>query len=416
MKVELKHISDLQPYEHNPRVNDPAVEAVARSIREFGWRVPVVIDQNNTVIAGHTRLKAARSIGIEQIPVHVASDLTEAQARAFRLADNATGAIAAWDRALLPLELRGLQDMDFDLSLLGFNEQELARLLSTEPQAGLTDPDEVPASAEAVTRAGDIWILGEHRLLCGDATKRDDVERLLDGDQVTMCFTDPPWNVAIGEDSNPRHRQRTGLKNDNLSPEEFEAFLSSFIAAMQPSLEGDLYCVLGASEWPTLDHALRSHGYHWSATIVWVKDLFVLGRSKYHRRYEPIWYGWHEKGKSSFAGARDQDDVWCVDRPRRSEEHPTMKPVGLVAKAISNSSVAGDVVFDPFGGSGTTLIAAHQLDRRARLIEIDPGFCDVIVRRWENFTGLKAARVAASNIDKREKAPATAEAKNGGKN
>jgi DNA modification methylase len=199
--------------------------------------------------------------------------------------------------------------------------------------------------------------------------------------------------VAIGLDSNPRHRQRKGLKNDNLSPEQFQQFLNGFVGAVESHVSGDFYCVLGASEWPTLDSTLRSRGFHWSATIIWAKDIFVLGRSKYHRRYEPIWYGWREKGKSSFIGRRDVDDVWEIPRPKRSEEHPTMKPVQLPLRAILNSSVPGDIVVDPFGGSGSTLIACEQTGRKAHLMELDPIYCDVIWQRWETFSGRKAERL-----------------------
>ena len=215
---------------------------------------------------------------------------------------------------------------------------------------------------EATTKPGDLWILGDHRLLCGDSTKPEHVARLMEGATARMLFTDPPWNVGIGQDSNPRHRQRPGLQNDSLPPEAFRAFLDGFVGAIKEHVTGDFYCVLGASEWPTLDSALRGHGYHWSATIIWVKDTFVLGRSKYHRRYEPIWFGWHTAGKSSFGDARNLDDVWEVPRPKRSEEHPTMKPVELVIRAIQNSSLAGDLVVDPFGGSALDQ-AADLLNR-----------------------------------------------------
>jgi DNA modification methylase len=238
-----------------------------------------------------------------------------------------------------------------------------------------------------VTKPGDLWVLGEHRLLCGDATSPADLAKLMDGAVARMCFTDPPWNVAIGGDNNPRHRQRQGLKNDDLPAADFRAMLDGFARNLRTHVSGDVYVVLGASEWPTLDLALRDAGYHWSATVIWAKDAFVLGRSKYHRRYEPIWYGWHRQGKSSFCDRRDLDDVWEIPRPKRSELHPTTKPVALVARAIANSSVRGNAVVDCFGGSGTTLIAAEQTGRAAHLMELDPLYCDVIARRWEEFTG-----------------------------
>lgn len=200
--------------------------------------------------------------------------------------------------------------------------------------------------------------------------------------------------MAIGLDSNPRHRQREGLKNDNLTPENFVDFLNGFVQVLSPHLGGDMYCCLGASEWPTLDRALRDNGYHWSGTIIWVKDSFVLGRSNYHRRYEPFWYGWKKGSVSSFNDERNKDDVWEFDRPKRSDEHPTMKPVDMWSEGIKNSSKIGDIVLDPFCGSGTTIIACEQLKRIAWCMEIDPKYCDVIINRWETLTGEKAVLVS----------------------
>lgn len=386
MKVELWNIARVKPYEKNPRHNDEAVDAVAASIKEFGFRQPIVVDTDGVIVCGHTRYKAAIKLGLEKVPVHVAKDLTPAQIKAYRIADNRSAENAEWDYDLLPLEVADLQAMDFDLGLLGFDADELAKMLASEETEGLTDQDATPAPpAEAKSKPGELYVLGRHLLLCGDATKPEDVNRLMEGATAQMCFTDPPWNVAIGQDSNPRHRQREGLENDNLSQEEFAGFLSRFIGCTRDVLDGDLYCVLGAAEWPTLDACLRAEGFHWSATVIWVKDLFVLGRSKYHRRYEPIWYGWHKTKRSSFGGDRTEDDVWEMARPRRSQEHPTMKPVQLVARAIRNSSDLDGLVYEPFGGSGTTLIAAERLGRCCRAVEIDPGFCDVIRRRWAEF-------------------------------
>jgi DNA modification methylase len=407
VNIDLRPTDSIKPYPGNPRVNDAAVEAVMASLREFGFRQPIVVDAEDFIIVGHTRHKAAQKLGLAQVPVHVATDLTPAQVKAYRIADNQTATIADWDMELLPLELLGLQEMNFDLGLLGFDAEELARLMGTEAAPGLTDPDEIPeVPAEPTTKPGDLWVLGDHRLLCGDSTNPQHLTTLMNQQQAKMMFTDPPWNVAIGLDSNPRHRQRAGLKNDNLSAEQFQQFLNGFVGAIEDHISGDVYCVLGASEWPTLDSTLRARGFHWSATIIWAKDIFVLGRSKYHRRYEPIWYGWREKAKSSFIGRRDVDDVWEIARPKRSPDHPTTKPVQLPVRAIINSSVPGDIVVDPFGGSGSTLIACEQTQRSAYLMEIDPGYCDVIVRRWENFTGRKAERIATSDMT--ENTPANA--------
>jgi site-specific DNA-methyltransferase (adenine-specific) len=395
MHVEMRPIGSIKPYDQNPRVNDAGVDAVAASMRAFGVRQPIVVDEQDVIIVGHTRYKAALKLGMTEVPVHVAVGLTPEQARAYRIADNQTANLSDWDYDLLPIELAGLREADFELGLLGFDPDELARLLDPTLKVGLTDPDDVPEPPdEAVTQPGDLWVLGEHRLLCGDSTEHEHVRRLMGGQTARMMFTDPPWNVGIGQDSNPRHRQRPGLQNDSLSPEDFRAFLDGFVGATKGHIAGDVYCVLGASEWPTLDRALRQHGFHWSATLIWVKDVFVLGRSKYHRRYEPIWYGWPSAGKSSFGAARDLDDVWEIPRPRRSEEHPTMKPVELVVRAMTNSSRTGDSILDPFGGSGTTLIAAEQTGRRAFLLELDPGYCDTIVRRWESYSGKSAERTS----------------------
>jgi DNA modification methylase len=321
--------------------------------------------------------------------------------------------LSDWDYDLLPIELAGLKEANYDLGLLGFDEDELARLLNPAIKDGLVDRDDVPAPPDqAISQPGDLWHLGNHRLLCGDSTDAGQIAHLMTGRAARMVFTDPPWNVGIGQDSNPRHRQRPGLQNDDLPPDDFRAFLGDFLAAIQPHVAGDFYCVLGASEWPNLDQALRQHGFHWSATIIWVKDAFVLERSKYHRRYEPIWYGWHSAGKSSFGPDRDLDDVWEIPRPRRSDEHPTMKPVELVLRAITNSSRAGDIVLDPFGGSGSTLIAAEQTGRRAFLIEIDPIYCDVIIQRFESFTGTKAERIPAPRADAPTLAPVVKEGAN----
>lgn len=287
------------------------------------------------------------------------------------------------------------------MELTGFDFENLERLMTTFADADAEiDEDEIPeVPKEPTTRAGDLWLLGEHRLLCGDSTRPEDVERLMAGQSASMMFTDPPWNVGIGLDSNPKHRQREGLANDNLSSGEFQCFLDGFIAAVSPHVSGDVYCVLGASEWPRLDATLRAHGFHWSATLIWVKDSFVLGRSKYHRRYEPIWYGWAENTKSSFCARRDLDDVWEVPRPTRSEEHPTMKPVALVGRALTNSSMLNSIVLDPFLGSGTTLIAAEQLGRICYGLELDPGYCDVIVERWENLTGQQAVLDSSGRLE-----------------
>jgi len=391
LTIEMWPVDRPQPYEKNPRIApDVAIAKVARSLKEFGWRQPIVVDSEGLILVGHTRLLAAKKLGLEHVPVHVAAGLTPAQAKAYRLADNRSAQETSWEYELLNLELDELAGLDYDLSLTGFDSDELAGLRIPKGRGEAEEVDPVEPPAEPTSKLGDLWLLGRHRLLCGDSTDATAMDRLMASQRGTAAFTDPPWNVAIGQDSNPRHRQRAGLENDDLSPEDFAKFLGDFARNLERHLDGDLYCVLGASEWPTLDLALRGAGFHWSATIIWVKDVFVLGRSKYHRRYEPLWYGWPDKGTSSFGERRDLDDVWEIPRPKVSAEHPTMKPIELVSRAITNSSRHGDLIVDPFGGSGTTLLAAEQLGRRCNMMELDPGYCDVIVERYRLLTGQEA--------------------------
>lgn len=396
LSIEWWPTSKPVPYEANPRViSEAAVEKVALSIGEYGWRQPIVVDEAGVVIAGHTRLRAAQKLGRKTVPVHVARGLTVAQVKGLRLMDNRSSEESGWDDGLLVAELDELLALDFDLTYAGF-EEDLEEVLASGDALGLAghgadDADEVPAvEAFPVSRLGDLWICGPHRVLCGNATLPDDVAHLLGDEAAAMCFTDPPFNVAIGLDSNPRHRQRRGLVNDDLPDEDFAEFLARVAALLAAAVTGDLYCVMGAAEWPALDRAMRAAGLHRSATIIWVKDSFVLGRSKYHRRYEPIWYGWRESAISSYGAGRDQDDVWEFARPKRSEEHPTMKPVPLVRRAIVNSSAEGDIVLDPFLGSGTTLIACDHTRRACRGIDIDPTYVDVAVRRWQRLAGAEA--------------------------
>lgn len=397
MNIETVPIDSVHQDAQNARLhNDRNLDAIAASLAKFGQQRPIVVDASGTIAAGNGTWQAAKRLGWETIQI-VRTELVGNALTAYKIADNRTCDLSEFDNGVLADLLVALRADDAALpDAAGFLPGEIVELLASssagEKSVGNCDQDEVPATTESITKRGDIWCLGEHRLLCGDSTSADDIGRLMGANKAAMMFTDPPWNLAIGQDSNPRHRQRQGLENDNLPPQEFKEFLRGFLAVVGPYVSGDVYVVLGAAEWPTLDTALREQDYHWSATIIWAKDAFVLGRSKYHRRYEPIWYGWKAQGRSSFAGRRDLDDVWEIPRPRRSEEHPTMKPVELVRRAIVNSSAYGDIVLDPFGGSGTTIIAAEQSGRRARLIEISPYYCDVIVRRFEQFTGLKATR------------------------
>jgi DNA modification methylase len=384
-------LAQIIPYARNPRRNEKAVATVAASIAEFGWRQPIVVDEAMVVLACHTRLEAARRLRLETAPVHVAKGLTEAQARAFRIMDNRSSENAEWDSELLGLELGDLLEAEFDLGLTGFTEDELNGLLMGVEKAAEADADEAPeAPEEPVSRPGDLWLLGHHRLLCGDATVATDVDRLLAGAKANLFFCDPPYNVdyagGVGAEKAGRDRR---IRNDALG-ESFGQFLYDACALINANTSGAVYICMSSSELATLQKAFAEAGGHWSTFVIWAKDRFTLGRADYQRQYEPILYGWPEGTKRRWCGARDQGDVWLIDRPAKNELHPTMKPVALVEKALRNSSRVGDLVFDPFGGSGTTLIAAETTGRKAALLELDPKYVDVIVQRWQRFTGRSA--------------------------
>jgi DNA modification methylase len=384
-------LEQIIPYARNPRRNEKAVASVAASIQEFGWRQPIVVDGQMVVLAGHTRLEAARQLGLESAPVHVAKGLSEAQARAFRIMDNRSSENAEWNDELLGLELGDLLEAEFDLGLTGLTDEELNALLSGAVDAAGEDVDEVPnVREEPVSRSGDLWVLGPHRLLCGDATVATDVQRLLGEAKANICFCDPPYNVdyagGVGAEQAGKGRR---IKNDALG-EGFGQFLYDACALINTHTTGAVYICMSSSELATLQKAFAEAGGHWSTFIIWAKDRFTLGRADYQRQYEPILYGWPEGAKRRWCGARDQGDVWLIDRPSKNDLHPTMKPVALVERALRNSSRQGDLVFDPFGGSGTTLIAAETTGRKAALLELDPKYVDVIVERWQRFTGRSA--------------------------
>ena len=453
MKIEQRKTSDITPYEKNPRHNDAAVEAVAKSIEEFGFRQPIVIDENGVIIVGHTRWKAAQKLGLEKIPVHVARDLTPGQARAYRIADNQTASIAEWNFDLLPVELNELKAVDFDLELLGFEAKELARLLNATPNEGLTDPDDVPAPPdEATTQPGDLWILGQHRLLCGDSVLPGDVDRLLDGAEIHLVNTDPPYNVRVEPRSNnaiaagnssfsapkKRHHQKFDLarhpekakgtskkmrpkdrplENDFVSDEEYEKLLDAWFGNIsRVLLPGRCFYIWGGyANCGNYPPVLKHHGLYFSQSIIWDKQHPVLTRKDLMGAHEWCFYGWREGAGHEFYGPTNATDLWHVKKVNpQSMIHLTEKPVELAARAIQYSSLPGENVLDLFGGSGSTLIACEQLGRRAYLMELDTLYCDVIVQRWEGFTGKKAQRINA-NGDAEEKAPATAEAIVGGK-
>jgi len=391
MNVTEMPVERLIPYARNPRNNTGAIDAVKASITEFGFRQPIVVDEKMVVIVGHTRLEAAKALGLTTVPVHVAEGLTPAQARAYRLMDNRSHENAEWDDELLRLEFGDLKLDGFDLDLTGFDQDQLSELLAGESVEGLTDPDEAPAVPdEAVSRSGDLWILGDHRVLCGDATVSTDVENLMGGVLADMAFTDPPYNVDYGNKPKGKSSSKDRrILNDALG-DGFAKFLEAACTNLLSMTKGACYVCMSSSELHTLQHAWLEAGGKWSTFVIWAKNTFTLGRSDYQRQYEPILYGWKQGSDHFWCGARDQGDVWFVDKPRVNDLHPTMKPVELVERAIRNSSKSRDIVLDLFGGSGTTLIAAERTGRAARLMELDPAYVDVIIERWQGFSGEKA--------------------------
>ncbi len=393
-RVERWPVEKLIPYARNARTHsDEQIAQIAASIAEFRWTNPILVGADGVVIAGHARLLAARKLNMTEVPVIVLDYLTETQRRAYILADNRLAENAAWDEEMLRVEVESIREEGFDLDLIGFTNDELENLLH-EPEpavAGNTDEDAAPEAPEtAVTVAGDVWLLGEHRLLCGDATQIEAVEKLLAGGLADMVFTDPPYNVNYGATMKDKLRgKKRKIANDDLG-EGFEQFLRDACVNMLAVTKGAVYICMSSSELHTLHKAFAAAGGHWSTFVIWAKNTFTMGRSDYQRQYEPILYGWKEGTDHYWCGARDQGDVWFVKKPVSNNLHPTMKPVELVERAIRNSSKSRDTVLDPFGGSGSTLIACEKAGRQGRLIELEPKYCDVIIRRWQEFSGKEA--------------------------
>jgi DNA modification methylase len=395
-KIEQWPTAKLLPYARNARTHsDEQVAQIAASIAEFGFTNPILAGADGVIVAGHGRLAAAHKLGLALVPVVVLEHLSPTQRRALVIADNRIAENAGWDEAMLRIELVTLQDDDFDVSLTGFDADALAELLADEDGNGdgETDDDAVPEITETpISRPGDVWLLGGHRLLCGDSTKAECFEQLLQGEPVDMVFTDPPYNVNYANTAKDKMRgTNRAILNDNLG----DGFYDFLLAALTPTIancRGGIYVAMSSSELDVLQSAFREAGGKWSTFVIWAKNTFTLGRSDYQRQYEPILYGWPEGATRHWCGDRDQSDVWQIKKPHKNDLHPTMKPVELVERAIRNSSRPGNVVLDPFGGSGTTLIAAEKSGRLARLIELDPMYVDVIVRRWQDWTGKQATR------------------------
>jgi DNA modification methylase len=442
MLIEQWPLERLKPYPDNPRRNDAAVEAVATSIREYGFRQPIVVDAEGVIVVGHTRWKAAQKLGLAEVPVHVARELTPEQARAYRVADNQTATIAEWDNELLAAELKALEELGLDIKSLGFGDDELTAIFAPPVLTGLVDPDDVPAPPEAATtKPGDLWILGEHRLLCGDSGSQADLDRLLDGQPVHLCNTDPPYNVKVEPRSNnaiaaglssftatqrkdasagdqqsadlhryPEKAKPTGkrlrakdrpLANDFVSDEEFDRLLDSWFGNIARVLVpgGGFYIWGGYANCANYPPVLKEHGLYFSQAVIWHKMHPVLTRKDFMGDHEWCFYGWKEGAAHRWFGPNNVPDVWPVKKVNpQSMVHLTEKPVELAKRAIEYSSQPGETVLDLFGGSGSTLIACEMTGRRARLMELDALYCDVIVQRWEAFTGKKAERVAPQAV------------------
>lgn len=401
MEIVKVDINELISPEYNPRqITDDEMGKLKNSINEFGYVDPIIVNKhNNHIVGGNQRYEALKSLGYNEVDVIFINEPDINREKALNLALNKIS--GEWDFVKLADILDDLELNDFDISLTGFDEPELEDFgiedkTEHEPAEIVEDDYEEPDELEVIVQHGDIYILGNHRLMCGDSTKREDVALLMDGKQADMVFTDPPWNVNYGGGTENTPNKTRSILNDSMTTEDFKNFMFSVFQNMnQFSKEGCMtYVVMSTQEWGNLTLTLNEAGYHWSSTIIWKKNNFVLSRKDYHSQYEPIYYGWKDGAPRLHpVEDRKQSDVWDIERPRVSAEHPTMKPIELVARAITNSSNPSDIVLDLFGGSGTTIIASEQTDRQCMMMELDPKYCQTIINRWEEFTGEKAEKI-----------------------
>ena len=422
--AELK-IDEIKEYENNPRINDDAVNAVAESIKQFGFKVPIVVDGDNTIVAGHTRYKAAHRLGLSTVPCIVASDLTPEQIKAFRLADNKTADIAEWNNEKLLAEIKDLLNTEIDMSSFGFDMDYFNFEIESETELIQDVPPEVDFENEPKTKIGDVYILGNHRLICGDCTKSEIISRLFGDKQADLILTDPPYNMAYqgSGGTSAEVRKKSRIKNDNMSDEDFEKFLTAVYKSIESVMKNGatfyiFYKELGVGTFIT---ALKNAGLTFKQELIWVKNQLVLGGAKYQNMYEPCLFGCKGKSiKNWYAGRKERsviEDIDLMSEPElriafkeflsdidtldivrenktvKNDLHPTMKPIKLLAKFLRNSSKKDDIVADFFGGSGSTLIACEQLNRTCYMAELDERYCDVIVKRWEDFTGRKAVKL-----------------------
>lgn len=394
MQIISKKIEEIKEYENNPRNNDNAVEYVARSIKDFGFKIPIIVDKNNVIVAGHTRYKAAKELNLTEVPCIVADDLTDEQIKAFRLVDNKSAELAEWNLELLNIELENIHDID--MNLYNF---ELSELLDNV----IEDDYEIELPEEPKTKDGDIYKLGNHYLMCGDSTKESDVAKLMNNNKADLFLTDPPYNVALGNHDTPetarqRHRRTDGLivMNDKMSDNDFLDFLTKCFSIAKDNMKdgASFYIWHADNESLTFRQALKNSGLELRQTLIWNKNAITLGRQDYQWKHEPCLYGWKDGASHSWFSDRSQPTVLDFKKPSKSEDHPTMKPVELFAYQIKNSSKVNDIVLDTFGGSGTSIIACEQLNRLCFTMELDPRYCDVIVDRWETFTNQKAELIS----------------------
>jgi site-specific DNA-methyltransferase (adenine-specific) len=389
LAFETWPIDRLIEYARNPRKNDHAVDRVAAAIREFGFRVPIVAKSDGLVVDGHLRLKAAKKLGLAEVPVVLADDMTDAQVKAFRLSVNKVAELAEWDDELLALEFDDLREMGFDLDVIGFDPDEIAALTASTVKEGLTDDDAVPEAPEVpITREGDVWLLGRHRLMCGDSTSIDHLQTLCDQQLVDMWLTDPPYNIAY----EGRTNEKLTIKNDSMSNDAFRQFLRDAYAAADTVMKkGAVFYIWHAdSEGYNFRGAATDIGWQIRQCLIWKKSSLVMGRQDYHWIHEPCLYGWKDGASHLWASDRKQTTILEFAKPSRNGEHPTMKPVELFAYQMLNNTKGSDIVLDSFAGSGTTAIACEKHGRHARLMELDPRYCDVIIKRWQDYTGQQA--------------------------
>lgn len=393
MNVEEWPIDKVVPYENNPRNNDDAVDSTANSIKEFGWQQPIVVDKDGVVIVGHTRLKAAKKLKLDKVPVTVANNLTDEQVKAYRLADNKTGELAEWDIDMLDGELNDI--LDIDMEDFGFDIPE-----ANDDEVVDDEFDEEPPE-DPKSKLGDIYQLGRHRLMCGDSTDVEAVKTLMGGQLADLLITDPPYNVDYsskdyGGDKASKTRVNNEIQNDKMSDDDFLLFITDVFTAGRENMKNgaSFYCWYSDAATVEFMLGIKNAGLSVKENLIWVKNNIVLGRQDYQHKHEPCLYGWVENATHSWYSDRKQTTILNFDKPLSSQLHPTMKPIPLFDYQIKNSSKSGDNVLDLFGGSGTTIMACEQNGRNAYLMELDPRYADVIINRWEEFTGKKAVKIS----------------------